>query len=363
MNFEKTRALAKGIMTFDSVYHKWCYENGCAARAMWMAGTACRDEEIKDWVIRYTNTYVMPDGEIPTYPKETCNIDMLCYGAILPVLYEATGDERYKKAALTLLSQFDIQPRTKEGGFWHKQIYPGQMWLDGLYMGMPFMARMAAFTGKHELYDDVVRQFTLCFEHTLDESCGLCRHAWDSEKAQPWADKVTGQSPNVWGRAMGWFTVAHADVLSEFPKEHPGYKKLLGQLNALAEGIARWQRDGLWYQVMNMPGEKDNYQESSCSAMFAYALAKGVKNGLLDKKYLDTADTAFDALFDKKVTWDDSSLPHLQDICRVAGLGGAPYGDKNYRDGSYAYYMREERCADDYKGYAPLLMAASVLEK
>lgn len=336
-----TKAAAEAIMTRKEQYTKWSYENGIAMRALWMAADATGDDAFYDHAIAYTNKYVMPDGSIPTYPRDTCNIDMICFGALLPKLYEKTGDERYKTAALMLLKQFDIQPRTREGGFWHKKVYPYQMWLDGLYMGCPFLTRMAAFTGKKELYDEVAHQLTLCFEHTYAPEKGLCYHAWDSEKAQPWADPVTGRSPNVWGRAMGWFSVAHADVLAEFPQDHPAFPRLVAQFRVLAAGIKKWQTEGLWYQVMDMPGREGNYTESSCSAMFAFALAKGVKAGLLDEEYLEVAQKAICTLIAKKVTIGEDRLPHLNDVCRVAGLGGAPYGDAKYRDGSYNYYIHE----------------------
>ncbi|MBO2516355.1 MAG: glycosyl hydrolase family 88 [Clostridiales bacterium] len=356
-----TRQTAKAMMTRPSQYRKWCYENGVAMRALWMAAERCGDEDMRRFAVKYTNQYILPDGSIPTYPADTCNLDMLCWGALLPRLYEYTGDERYKAAGKLLAKQISHQPRTEQGGFWHKKIYENQMWLDGIYMGCPFMVRMASFLDMPELYDEAAKQMTLCFEKTFDEASGLCRHAWDSEKTQHWADPVTGQSPHVWGRAVGWFTVAHADVLPEFPIDHPAFTGLIDQFKKLAEGIRNWQREGLWYQVTDLPGRKGNYKESSCSAMFAYALAKGAKMGFLDAEYADIARRAVTELLAQKVTVGEDGLPCLNDVCRVAGLGGAPYGDAKYRDGSFSYYIHEDICTDDYKGSAPFLMALSAI--
>lgn len=353
---------AEAMMTRPTPYKKWSYENGIAMRSLWMTADACGDDSLRRFAVEYTNQYILPDGTIPTYPADTYNMDMLCWGALLPKLYEYTGDERYKTAARMLVKQLDGQPRTKQGGFWHKQIYENQMWLDGIYMGCPFMTRMAAFLDMPQLFDEVARQMTLCFENTFDPESGLCRHAWDSEKTQHWADPVTGQSPHVWGRAVGWFTVAHADVLAEFPKNHPAFPRLREQFRTLAKGIKLWQRDGLWYQVTDLPEKEGNYKESSCSAMFAYALAKGAKLGLIDSEYADVARRAVCELLAQKVTVGEDGLPCLNDVCRVAGLGGAPYGDAKYRDGSFNYYIHEEICTDDYKGSAPFLMALAIME-
>lgn len=360
MNNRLTRMEAEALMTRPGQYHKWTYENGIACRALLMAADALNDSDIRDRVVRFTNTWVMKDGSIPTYPAETCNMDMLCYGAVLPGLYRLTGDERYKKAALMLLKQLDIQPVTPEGGFWHKQIYPNQMWLDGIYMGCPFTVMMADLTGRSELYDLAAKQMTLCFEKTFDPETGLCRHAWDSSHEQHWSDPETGRSPHVWGRAMGWFMAAHADVLELLPKDHPARETLSNQMRILAKGLLRWQREGLWYQVVTLPEKEGNYKESSCSSMFAYALMKGFRLGVLDEAAGKAGEEALDALIREKVTYGADDLPVLHDVCRVAGLGGAPYGDAAYRDGSYEYYIHEQICDDDYKGSAPFLMALAI---
>lgn len=361
--YEYTKKEALALMTRPGQYHKWCYENGVAVRGLWLAAEKTGDDTIKDRVVNFTNTWVMKNGLIPTYPAETYNLDMLCYGFSLFDLYDYTKDERYLTAAKTLLKQVEGQPTTPEGGFWHKQIYPNQMWLDGIYMGCPFIARCAERFEKPELFDLVVKQMTLCYEKTFDAETGLCRHAWDSSREQHWSDPETGRSPHVWGRAMGWFIVAHAEVLAILPKDHPGRKAIEDQMRVLADGLMKWQRNGLWYQVITMPEGEGNYTESSCSAMFAYGLYKGAEEGVLSAEVKKCAEKALDELLKQKVGTGVDELPVLHDVCRVAGLGGAPYGDAKYRDGSYNYYIHEVICDDDYKGTAPFLMALAAQGK
>ena len=178
--------------------------------------------------------------------------------------------------------QLKTQPRTSEGGFWHKKIYPSQMWLDGLYMGEPFYAEYAATFHEDAAFDDIAKQFILMELHSRDPKTGLLYHGWDESKQQRWADPATGHSPNFWGRAMGWYAMALVDTLDYFPQDHPQRGALLAILKRLAVAIEKYQepKSGLWYEVLDKGSEKGNYLEASASCMFVYALARGRSRGL-----------------------------------------------------------------------------------
>ena len=301
--------------------------------------------------------YVTADGEILTYEPDKYNLDMICMGRTALRLFKTTGEAKYEKACRRLIEQIKGQPTTAEGGFWHKKLYPQQMWLDGIYMACPFLTEFAVTFGEMQWADLAAKQMTLIFDKTRLES-GLHAHAWDSARAQKWADPQTGLSPHVWGRAMGWFVMAHADVLAVLPESHSAYARLSLQMKSLLHAVmAARGTDKLWHQVMDRPESAENYAESSCSAMFIYGLAKGKALGLCGAKEEAAARESMDALWAQNVVTAADGYPELTRICKVAGLGGEPY-----RDGSYGYYVHETVCSGDTKGTAPFLMACCALE-
>ena len=357
MSYEKTIRAGEGTLVREQEYdYHWCYERGIITKAWLDVYEKTGDKRFYDAAKQNVDRYVTADGEILTYEPEKYNLDMICMGRSALRLYKATGDERYEKACRRLTEQLRHQPTTPEGGFWHKKLYPQQMWLDGIYMACPFMAEFAAAFGEAEWADMAVKQMTLIYEKTRLAS-GLHAHAWDSAKAQKWADPQTGLSPHVWGRAMGWFVMAHADVLSALPKTHPDYAKLAAQMKSLLDAVmAARGGDLLWHQVMDMPANEENYAESSCSAMFIYGLCRGAELGLCGEEAVKAARESMDALWKKNVVIAADGYPELTKICKVAGLGGEPY-----RSGSYSYYINEVVCSGDTKGTAPFLMACCAL--
>ena len=339
MSYEKTIRAGEGTLAREQEYdYHWCYERGIITKAWVDVFEQTGDRRFFDAAKANVDRYVTDEGEILTYEPEKHNLDMICMARTAIRMYLATGEAKYEKACRRLTAQLAQQPRTLEGGFWHKDIYPQQMWLDGIYMACPFMA--------------AVRQMTLIFDKTRLDS-GLHAHAWDSAHAQPWADPQTGRSPHVWGRAMGWFVMAHVDVLMSLPKEHPGYETLKAQLASLLHAVvdARGE-DKLWHQVMDRPANEENYAESSCSAMFIYGLAAAHQMGLACDTAMAVARESLDALWEKNVVTAADGYPELTRICKVAGLGGTPY-----RSGTYDYYIHETVCSGDTKGTAPFLMA------
>lgn len=355
MSYEKTIWAGEGTLAREQEYdYHWCYERGIITKAWVDVYEKTGDRRFFDAAKANVDKYVTEDGSILTYEPHKHNIDMICMGRTAIRMYKATGEKKYETACRHLIAQLMEQPRTPEGGFWHKDIYPQQMWLDGIYMASPFMAEFAVTFDEMQWADEAVKQMTLIFEKTRLES-GLHAHAWDSAKAQPWANPETGLSPHVWGRAMGWFVMAHADVLMSLPKDHPGYEKLAAQLDSLLHAVANARgEDKLWHQVMDRPANEENYAESSCSAMFIYVLAAAHQMGLACGRAMEIAKESMDALWAKNVITAADGYPELTKICKVAGLGGTPY-----RSGSYEYYVTELVCSGDTKGTAPFLMSCA----
>jgi len=349
-------------VTYDSAYPaaRWSYEQGLMLRALLRAAEANHDERCRDFVRENLDQYVTAEGEITTYRFDEFQLDNIAPGPALLAVYEATHDERYRKAAAILRAQLRDQPRTTEGGFWHKKIYPAQMWLDGLYMAAPFYVRYGEMFGEPGDARDAVRQFALVEAHCRDPKTGLYYHGWDERRAERWANPVTGCSPAFWGRSMGWLMMALVDVLDELPPHAQGGDTLRAMLSDLASAILRVRdpRTMLWYQVIDRPDFPGNYPEASASAMFAYAFARGANRGYLDGEYRAAARASFDALTRRMVTVDDRGYVDLHGTAAGTGLGGNPY-----RDGSAASYCRVPRGTNDIKGYAPLLLAAIELER
>jgi unsaturated rhamnogalacturonyl hydrolase len=338
---------------------KWTYDHGLVLKGIERVYIATNDKQYLDFIQRSMDHFVADDGSIRTYKPDEYNIDNILPGRNLLFLYKTTGDEKYRKAAALLREQLKTHPRTSEGGFWHKKIYPSQMWLDGLYMGEPFYAEYATTFKEDAALDDIAKQFILMERHSRDDKTGLLYHGWDESKQQRWANPSTGRSPNFWGRAMGWYAMALVDTLDYFPPKHAQRAELIAILNRLARAVAKYQdsRSGLWYQVLDKGGAKGNYLESSASCMFVYALAKGVRNGYLPANYMKTASDGYRGIQEEFVKYDANGRFNLAGTVSVAGLGGTPY-----RDGSYEYYLSEKVVTNDPKGIGAFLLAATEME-
>jgi len=353
--------VAESIMTRNPQTHRrWDYIQGVVLGAIERVALARRDTAMLAYVQRNMDRWIRPDGTIDGYDLEEYNIDEIAQGRVLFGLYARTKDARYKKAMALLRQQLRTHPRTSEGGFWHKKIYPEQMWLDGLFMGQPFYAQYAATFGDTAAFDDVARQFLLVARHTRDPRTGLMYHAWDAARRQPWADSLTGLSRHFWGRAMGWYMVGVVETLDHFPANHPDRDAIIQTLRDAAEGIARVQDPltGLWWDVLDQPNRAGNYLEGSASSLIAYALAKGARLGYLDARHRRRAERAFDGLLSNLVRENADGTVSLTNIVQVSGLGGSPRRDGSTRDGTFEYYVTEPVVTDDYKGVGPFLLAA-----
>ena len=333
----------------------WNYTQGLIAQSMLQLEKVSQQKAYYNYAERYALHFIDTTGAIMGYKPDEFNIDAVNSGKFLFGLYEKTKDERYLKAIKLLRNQLKKQPRTLEGGFWHKLRYPNQMWLDGLYMGAPFYAQYAQLFDEPELFDDVVKQFLIVHQHTYDPKTGLNYHAWDEKKIQKWANPETGCSPNFWGRAEGWYAMALVDVLDFIPQDHAGRPKLLEILKQVAAGIKKYQdpATGLWYQVLDQGNREGNYLEASASSMFTSALFKAVRNGYISKEYKAIAEKGYNGLVKNLIRDNNDGTISLTKCCAVAGLGGEPY-----RSGTYDYYIHETIRDNDPKGVGPFIMAS-----
>lgn len=339
---------------------KWDYCHGLELQAMLDVYDRYGCAEIFDYALAYADTMILADGNIKTYKLHEYNIDRLNSGKFLFRIYEQTKELKYKKAIDLLRSQLDTHPRNEDGGFWHKKIYPHQMWLDGIYMGTPFYAEYAFRNNRPQDYADIINQFVTVARHTYDPVNDVFRHACDVSRTERWADKQTGQSQHAWGRAMGWYAMAFVDALDFIPKHEVGRDTMLVLLNKVASQIKKLQdkKTGLWYQVLDRSGDEGNYLESSCSTMFVYALFKAVRMGYIDSSYLKVAEKGYKGILKHFIEVDDSGVVSLTKVCAVAGLGG-----KNYRMGDYSYYINEQIRSNDPKAVGPFIMASLEWER
>lgn len=344
---------------------QWHYEHGLVLQAIRAVGETISDRAMTDWVTMMYDTKIRADGSIATYKNDEFNLDQINPGKALFDLYAETGNEKYRKAIETLRDQLRHQPRTMTNGFWHKKIYPWQMWLDGIYMQGPFYARYAAEFGTRADFDDLVLQFTLAEKHTRDPASGLLYHAWDESRKQLWANPSNGCSPHFWGRAMGWYCMAVIDSLERIPAdaEHETYRARLVEIaERLIPAVLSVQdrESGMWYQVLDHPKRERNYLESSASSMFAYFLFRVAEAGIGSdaEAARAAAKRGYEGICSRYLTEDAEGNVHLAGICSVAGLGGNPY-----RDGSFDYYVKEAIVSDDFKGVGPFILASLQAER
>ena len=344
---------------------KWNYTTGLELLSFLDVAARQKDilhAKILDYVDAWYDAAIDNDGTIYKYKQGNYSLDHICPGRTLFQLYDLTGKAKYRKAMDVLYAQLQSQPRTKEGGFWHKQIYPDQMWLDGLYMAEPFYAEYTVryvtdLQEKAANFADIAQQFIIVAEHTYDSGTQLYRHAWDSSHKMFWASPYSGKSAHAWGRALGWYMMALADVLPLLPENTPGRDRMLEIFRNLAEILPKYAdpETGMWYQVLDCPGAEGNYTEATASAMFIYAMAKGSRLGYVN--CLPYAREAYKKLQKTFVT-REKGLVNLNRCCEVAGLGG-----KNFRSGEYDYYINEKVRSNDPKGIGPLIWAALELEQ
>jgi unsaturated rhamnogalacturonyl hydrolase len=333
---------------------KWSYEQGVVLKGIEQLWYSTGNPLYFQYLQHSMDYYVKDDGTIYDYKPDEYNIDHLNNGKVLLTLYQVTGKEKYRKALDQLSRQWQLQPRNEFGGLWHKNIYPHQMWLDGLYMGAAFMAQYASVFHDTSAYSEITRQFVLAENNTRDDKTGLLYHAWDAKKQQKWADPKTGKSPHVWGRAMGWFGMALVDALDFYPENNIERDTLIQILNRWSTAVVKVQdvKDGLWLDIFDAPNDPRNYKESSASSMFTRVLLKAIRHGYINSDYLFNAKKAYNGILSTFIEETNGKI-NLKGTVSVSGLGGNPY-----RDGSLDYYFNEPVVVNDPKGMGAFLQCA-----
>ena len=340
---------------------KWNYTTGLELKSFLDASKRYELPEVVEYVRAWADTMATEKGEVYKYKKSNYNVDHICPARIYFDLHDMYGDQdkRYRRVTRKIREQIDSQPRTQSGEFWHKQIYPHQVWLDGFYMALPFYAEYTRRYGQKEqkdsLFADIVHQFTAGAENTFDPATGLFRHAWDESKSMFWCDPQTGLSAHAWGRATGWYAIALVEVLDYLPEDHPGHAVLVEQLNYFLQVLPKWAdpETGMWYQVLDCPEREGNYQEATCSIMFIYAFLKGLRMGYIDRAHEDYILGLYPKFIDRFIRENPDGTISMTDCCAVGGLGG-----KQMRKGDFDYYLSEPIIENDCKGVGPFIWAS-----
>lgn len=338
---------------------KWDYTAGLFTLSLLKLNAVEPEPRYVTFTEKAIGSFISSDGNIQGYKPAEYQLDALNPGKTVLALWLLTHDEKYKNAATLLVKQLATQPRTDDGGFWHKQRYTNQMWLDGLYMGAPFYAEYAKLFGEPAgAFEDVAKQFRLIDEHTYDAKSGLFYHGWDSLKTQPWADPATGCSSNFWGRAIGWYAMGIVDTLDYLPTNSPARPEMIAAFQKLCAGMVKYQdpQSGVWYQVVDQGNRKGNYLEATASSMMVYAMAKGVNHGYLPHDYVPAIEKGYRGIVKTFVFYDGNLQWSLVQCCSVAGLGGSP-SNGMMRDGSFDYYIHEPIVKNDLKGVGPFILA------
>lgn len=338
----------------------WNYIDGCMMASLLDLYHQTNEKKYLDFVDTFVDFYVFEDGSIRGFIESEYNIDSIKEGTVLFELYKITKKEKYRKAIETIYSQILNHPRTPEGNFWHKKIYPNQIWLDGLYMGEPFYALYETNFNNKKNYADILHQFETVYQKMFDKEKKLYYHGYDASKSIFWADKETGLSKNFWLRSIGWYIIALVDVYSiiEDEKIKQRFQELI---QITLSGIYQYQdqESKMFYQIPNLPNEEKNYLETSGSAMVAYASLKAARLGIVDISYREKGKQVFDGICNKYLKEVAGELD-LGGICLVAGLGPK---DNLRRDGTKEYYFSEPVVKNDAKGVGPLIMAYTEIIK
>ncbi len=350
-----TEYLNNYLKSYKHYKDYWNYEDGCVLIGCQQLFSAENERKYIDFVIKYLDPLIDNDGVILNYDNMRYNIDSFNAGKVLFPVYDFTGQKKYRYAIDYLMHRLKDHPRTSEGNFYHKSIYPDQVWLDGLYMAQPFyMEYETRYNGKAN-YDDILNQFRNVRKHMYDPLKKLYYHGYDAAGVQAWADKSTGLSSNFWLRSMGWYLMSLIDIIDIMSKEkNDQYMELSDFFHEAIDGVLMYQdkKTKLFYQVIDRCDDQKNYTETSGSAMISYAILKAVRLGVLKpEKYLSTGIEIFDSIVNEKIKTVNGVLS-LTDICFVAGLGP---GEE--RNGSVEYYLSEKRVSDDPKGVGPFIMA------
>ncbi len=393
LTYSEMQRVPKSYLLDFSTSPKWSYVMGIELEGMLDTYLCYGGEAIRKYCQEYTDTMIYADGNIRGFNILDYNLDNIRTGHFVTRMYQNWPEAKNLKAMQLMMKQLQDQPRTiVDRVFWHKAVYAYQVWLDGIFMGLPFRCLTAPITEKApknkrakvnpvtSIYDDAVNQLKITYQRTFDPKTGLNRHAYDETRKTFWADKATGLSQHCWGRAQGWYTMALIEVLDALPEDYVRRSEVIDLLKSDFDAILKWQDkdSGVWYQVMDSPSREGNYLESTCSAMFTYALLKAYRKGYVGEKYRDAGIKAYKGIINKFIKVHPDKTISLTECCSVAGLGPAetpeviaamkkinPKGsvkENRRRDGSYAYYLSEPIRDNDAKGVGPFIWASLEME-
>ena len=386
LTYSEMQRVPKSFLLDFSTKPKWSYVMGIELEGMLDTYLTYGGEAIRQYCQEYTDTMINAKGDIRGYDILDYNLDNIRTGHFVTRMYNLYPEPKNKIAINTMMKQLQNQPRTiADKVFWHKAIYAYQVWLDGIFMGLPFRCLTAATQLKPKeavkIYDDAVNQLKITYQRTLDPKTGLNRHAYDETRDAFWSDNETGLSQHCWGRAQGWYSMALIEVLDALPEDYSRRGEVIELLQKDLDAVIKWQdaKTGTWYQVMDSPEHEGNYQESTCTAMFAYVLLKAYNKGYLGEQYRDAGIKAYKGLIKNMIRVNADKTISLTNCCSVAGLGPAatpqvieamkkinPKGsvkENKRRDGSYAYYLDEPIRDNDAKGVGPFIWASLEIEK
>lgn len=339
----------------------WNYIDGCMIKAILDLHDATGIQKYFDFAHNFMDYFIDASGQIQGYCMEDFNCDSINGGKSILSIYRKTNQPKYKKALFHLYQQLEQQPKTSTGNFWHKNIYPNQIWLDGLYMVQPFFMEMDALFYHNRHYRNIYTQFETVHRLMQDPKTKLLYHGYDASRQSFWCDPQTGLSPNFWTRSIGWYAMALADTIEQLDEQFfYEYRKLISFFKEIIDALLPFAdaQTKLFYQVTDQGNQPGNYLETSGSCAIAYCLLKGSRLSYLPTYYTQYGIDLFDGILSHKLHADDQGTPCLQDICLVAGLGGMPgKGSYKRRDGSFSYYISEPRVSNDAKGVAPLLFS------
>ena len=338
----------------------WNYIDGCMLTALGAMTEITGDDRYAAFVEEVADAFVNEDGSIRTFEAEKQALDDINEGRILFPMYARTGKEKFRKAADLLYAALQAQPRTAEGNFWHKQIYPNQVWLDGTYMALPFLALYEKNFGSGD-YSEILGMLRVVRSRMRDPDTGLYYHGYDASRKAFWADPETGLSKSFWLRAIGWYALALADLTEIIPEEKPERREIAETLAELMDGARRYMDPdtGMYWQVVDQAGREGNYPETSGSAMIACAMLKGARLGVLDAEFRELGRKTFNGIAENYLQVRDGMI-ELQNICLVSGLG--PENNRR-RDGTYAYYISEPVVSNDAKGAAPFVLCYTEIRR
>jgi rhamnogalacturonyl hydrolase YesR len=348
-HFKSAAAAPKDAqLRLASPYADWRYWNGVLNIALIRLGEALHETSWSDFPVtniafsfdnfRYFEERYKGEGKW-NYPFAQRFIteeldDCGAMGASVIEVYLRDRQDRYRsyinEAAVHMLAQ---QSRLPDGTFARSFPHRWTVWSDDLYMSISFLSRMGELTGDGRYFDEAATQVINFQKYLLDAGAGLMHHCWYSDVQHP--------GVAFWGRANGWALLAQVDLLDRLPKDHPKRTQLLDILRRHILGVARYQgAEGLWHQLLD---KTDSYLETSCSAMFTYAIARSVNRGYIEPRYASIAQRGWEGVM-ARIRPDGQ----VEGVCAGTGVSD-----------DLVHYYRRPTPLNDAHGIGAILLAGT----